>query len=43
MEHDDIVAFDDTGNTLGQAAKFSGVRLAPKFLVLWVDKEVLHL
>ncbi len=42
-EHDSIGAFADTGNTLGQAAKFSGIRFSPKFLVLWVDKKVPHL
>ncbi len=42
-EHNSIGAFADAGDTLGQAAEFSGVRIAPKFLVLWVDKKVLHL
>ena len=42
-EHNSIGAFADTGNTLGQAAKFSGIRFSPKFLVLWVDKKVPHL
>ncbi len=42
-EHNSIHAFADTGDTLGQAAEFSGVRFAPKFLVLWVDKKVTHL
>ncbi len=36
-EHNSIGAFADTGNTLGQAAEFSGIRFSPKFLVLWVD------
>ncbi len=42
-EHNSIGAFADAGDTLGQAAKFSGVRFSPKFLVLWVDKKVPHL
>jgi len=42
-KHDGIGAFADSRNTLGQAAKFSGVRFAQTFLVLRVDKEVLHL
>ncbi len=42
-EHNSIGAFADTGNTLGQAAKFSGIRFSPKVLVLWVDQKVLHL
>ena len=42
-EHNSIGAFADTGNTLGQAAEFSGIRFSPKFLVLWVDKKVPHL
>ncbi len=42
-EHNSIGAFADAGDTLGQTAEFSGVRFAPKFLVLWVDKKVPHL
>jgi len=42
-EHDSIGAFADARNNLEQAAKLSGIRFAPKFLVLWVDKKVLHL
>jgi hypothetical protein len=42
-EHDSIDAFAYTGNTLGQAAEFSGIRFYPKFLVLWFDQKVPHL
>ncbi len=42
-EHNSIGAFADARDTLGQAAEFSGVRFAPKFLLLWVDKKVPHL
>ncbi len=42
-EHNSIDAFADAGDTLGQTEEFSGVRFAPKFLVLWVDKRVPHL
>ncbi len=42
-EHNSIGAFADAGDTLGHAAEFRGVRFAPKFLVLWVDKKVPHL
>ncbi len=42
-KYDSIGAFADSGNDLSQAAKFSGIRFAPKFLVLWVDKKVPHL
>jgi hypothetical protein len=36
-DHNSIGAFADTGNTLSQAAEFSGIRFSPKFLILWVD------
>ncbi len=42
-EHNSIGTFADAGDTLGQAVELSGVRFAPKFLVLWVDKKVPHL
>ncbi len=42
-EHNSISAFADAGDTLGQRAEFSGVRFAPKFLILWVDEKVPHL
>ncbi len=42
-EQDSINAFAGTGNTLGQAAEFSGIRFSPNFLVLGVDKKVPHL
>jgi hypothetical protein len=42
-DRNSISAFADARDTLGQAAELSGVRFAPKFLVLWVDKKVPHL
>ncbi len=38
-EHNSIGAFAVAGDTLGQAAKFSGVRFAPKFLVFGLTRR----
>ncbi len=38
-EYDSIGAFADAGNALSQAAKFSGVRCAPKFLYFGLTRR----
>ena len=38
-EYDSISAFADAGNALSQAAKFSGVRCAPKFLYFGLTRR----
>ncbi len=41
-EDNSVGAFADTRDALGESGEFSGVRFAPKFLILRVGKKVSH-